>query len=145
MFSIYTCYMYMHLSLTIFTLGQYRTPLFECVANRLRLRDFSRNARLIIARLLCPYIPSIRITLHRVLIMAQWQKTRNSQCLDSHIEKVAYGMELSSALDSLSQEAAKTTSTQSSITLKPLFIKVSYFWCNPYNAKTSILTGSFPW
>ena len=37
-------------SLNSVVLLQYRKPLFECIANRLHLRDFSRNARLIIAR-----------------------------------------------------------------------------------------------
>ena len=62
-----------------YTLGRVRLschrPLFECVANRLCLPNFSGNAHL-----LSPYIPRMRIMLHCVLIIARWWKTRNSQC-----------------------------------------------------------------
>ena len=58
------------------TLTKWCRPLFECVANRLRLHDFSRNARLIIARVCCPHnIYSIYyIMLHCVLVIARQQK-----------------------------------------------------------------------
>ena len=58
-----------------------RTPfrlLFECVANRLRLHNFSGNACLIIARAFAFSIYYMYcITLHCVIIIARWQK--NSQ------------------------------------------------------------------
>ena len=53
----------------------YRRLLFECIANRLCLRDYSENACLIIARVCLVHIYHIYcITLHCVIIIARCQK-----------------------------------------------------------------------
>ena len=73
----------------------YRRPLFECVANRLCLRNFSRNVRLIIACVCC---------LYNILYMLRNVTLRSNYCEMAKIHNLQWQEGKEKKVDELGRE-----------------------------------------